>query len=225
MPWDRACNLKHAAERDATAALDEVEWNEVKDKLDVRIGSDSTYGKVYRVPLQNGMAVAVKIWDHDPMQAEEINIARKLGRMAEKNPDLPYPIVKGAGDLPGNRHYLISELAVGDINQMFALAREHKGNISEWAATYENWAPVASLADWKAMIFRRVKCAAEHLHKDGFAHLDAHRGNFMCLKSGKVVIHDFGTCKRVTPERIEEDEQLLRTHFDGWGKKYEDFTV
>jgi len=217
MAWVKGCHFRHAAARDATAALEQVDWDEVKDKLDVRIGSESSYGKVYRVTLKGGTAVAVKVWKDEPAQNnDEVGIARRLGRLAEEDPNLPYPIVKGAGDLPGQRHYLISELAVGDINQMFAAARKNKADIGTWAAAYENWDPVTTLAEWKAMIMTRVQCAVNQMHADGYAHMDAHRNNFMCLKSGKVVIHDFGTSETITPEGVRQDKEHLQDHFGGW---------
>ena len=162
---------------------------------------------------------AVKIWDDglDDGDDHEVAIATQLGLAAAANPDLPFPIVKGGGRR-GPLNFLISELAVGDINQLFALARKHakEGTLEAWCAQFPNWGVATTLQEWKGMIFARITCALKTLHAYGYAHLDAHRGNFMCLESGKVVIHDFGTTVPITSAAATQDAQMLNEHYSGW---------
>ena len=54
------------------------------------------------------------------------------------------------------------------------------------------------------------------IHELGYAHLDAHKGNFLILKSGKVIIHDFGTTVPVSKLNIKLDYDTFQDHFHTW---------
>ena len=67
-------------------------------------------------------------------------------------------------------YYLISELAIGDLNQIF-----------------ENMDGV----DPSPLIIG-AECALRKLHDVGYTHGDPHLGNFLLMEDKRVVIHDFG---------------------------------
>lgn len=66
--------------------------------------------------------------------------------------------------------YLISELGLGDLNQIFELT---------------------DIVDPSPLIIG-AECALRKLHQLGYTHGDAHLGNFLLMEDNRVVIHDFG---------------------------------
>ena len=57
-------------------------------------------------------------------------------------------------------------------------------------------------------LLEQAMYALDALHKRGYAHGDAHLGNFMVLKSGFVVVHDFDKTKPIgtTPLATKEND-------------------
>lgn len=67
-------------------------------------------------------------------------------------------------------YYLISELGLGDLNQIFEFT---------------------DIVDPSPLIIG-AECALRKLHQLGYTHGDPHLGNFLLMEDNRVVIHDFG---------------------------------
>ena len=162
----------------------------------------------------------------------KVSIASYLGNLAYSDRDMPYPICFGSGVLDADLaeeygfskrcHYLISELATGDMTQLFEDARAHGPDLREWA--HQRFPllfaaeGVLTLKQWRnEMAFHAFNCL-QQLHADGFTHLDCHLGNFMVLNSGKMVIHDFGTTEDATAENVADDFEMFKEHWNNWIK-------
>ena len=226
--WIREPLWGHTTQREVLAATQSpIAYSSLEIKE--RIGSDSSNGKVY-LALTNGRKFALKVFDPNEESATEVDIATRLGEMAKTNQDLPFPMTFGAGTVPEKdlrafglkpgAQYIVSELAVADLAQMFAEARKAKDHLATWSK--ENMPTllptgVMSLAKWKQEVAFHAYCCLRKLHEVGYAHLDPHQGNFMVLDSGKIVIHDFGTTKPKMAEIIEADFSWFATHFEKWG--------
>ena len=138
----------------------------------VRIGSDSSNGKVYKIDLKE-YSLALKVFV--PKEGEdELSIATKLGNMTKEDQDLPFPISFGSGKITKEKHlklfgvprgaeYLVSELAAGDLVQVFQEAREakRKGELTTWSKErmpllFPNG--VSTLSEWKKEIAFQAFC-------------------------------------------------------------------
>lgn len=82
--------------------------------------------------------------------------------------------------------WLISELAVGDLNQVPNPIKYKKDSL----------------------------CALEALHKAGYCHGDVHLGNFLLLRGNMVVIHDFGNSEIVSQDGIKSDFERFAEAWD-----------
>jgi len=226
LPWIRDPIWTHTVARDEAAALPKVLFGQLT--VGKRIGSDSSNGRAYLATAGSNAYVLKVI----PSGETEIEIAIRLGEMAKKNPDFPYPITYGSGRLPHDKlkafgvskdaTYLVSEVASGDVAQFFKEAREanERGLLSSWAKTHMPLlfpTGVESIQEWKKEVAFHAYCCLKKLHAHGYAHRDAHQGNFLVLKSGKIVIHDFGTTTPVDTDGVAEDNRLFSLHFANWG--------
>jgi serine/threonine protein kinase len=177
--------------------------------IERRIGSQSMNAMVYEGSVE-GQRVAVKFmprvyrdsWDW------EVRVAQLLGNMALRDPGKPFPIVVGSGEttveLPENfpkavlaskETARINAVAQGK-NKLEALlvAQESKFTkkvyarylISELATS-----DLQSVSD-PSSYRKQMKCALRELHSAGYAHGDAHLGNFLLTPDNAVLIHDFG---------------------------------
>jgi serine/threonine protein kinase len=238
LEWIREPLWEHTVNRDAAARQRDLAYADLVVLR--RIGSDSANGQVYLCQTPTGTTVATKVFVPD-VGSQELEIAMHLGRAARHNPDLPFLMTYGAGEMtPGARAalrarsllpprldrdgamYLISEVAGGDLVQIFTEARgaNRNGTLSAWAATkmpllFPNG--VTSMAAWRKEVAFHAFCCVRKLHEMNIAHLDPHQGNLMILQSGKLVIHDFGTSKAKTPGRVTCDYGSLGAALGAWG--------
>ena len=183
-----------------------------------RIGSASAVGQAFRATVRsNGIEVAVKI---TPVAAE-IELAQELGEKALDNLDEPYPMVFGSGRKPGleKEFYIISELAAGDFRQIWNETKAHKANLKQWCdihlSAHGTWPETVTRRMVMEKLLQQAMYALDALHNRGYVHGDAHFGNFMVLRSGFVVVHDFDKTKPIgtTPLATKEnDASSLTAH-------------
>jgi hypothetical protein len=230
--WVREPLWEHTVSREAVLAASRVPVTFEGLTIGARIGSDSSNGEVYLATARSGHKYALKLFNPNEESATELEIATRLGGVTKTDLDLPFPLTFGSGLVPPaflfefkmkpGAQYLVSELANGDLVQLFTAARESMsvaGGLSHWAATHMPLlfpCGVASIAAWKKEVAFHAFCCMRKLHALGYAHLDSHQGNFMALGSGKIVIHDFGTTKPATPETVAKDFDTFFEIFEGW---------
>lgn len=213
-------------------------------KLLRQIGSDSAHGIVYEAKYkyeQQDFNMAIKFmprYKGDTCK-EELVIAKELGTRAMNDPTLPFPIFVGGGnaripfpkesqkaydigkeavkrkvfkekkskpealracvkateeDFPEevDAVYLISELAVEDVQQSENPFKYYKG----------------------------MHCSLDKLHEFGYIHGDPHLGNFLILKDGSVIIHDFGSSGAIgSHNSITEDFKFWRNALNKYEKR------
>lgn len=204
-----------------------------------RIGSPSASGVVLRCLAPTGRMVAVKVFVPPPGSAE-VAVAIAVGAAARRDLDLPFPMTYGTGAMTSgalaalagrgllpaalNRQgavYLISEFAAGDLWQVAAEAAAAGGGaVSEWARSRMPLLfphGVTTAQAWRAEVAFHAFCCMRKLHDVGVAHGDIHPGNMLVLRSGKVVIHDFGAAAPLTPGRAAYDYSKYAQAFHGWG--------
>lgn len=177
--------------------------------LERRIGSQSMNAMVYEGSVE-GQRVAVKFmprvyrdsWD------QEVQVAQLLSNMALRNPGKPFPIVVGSGktmvelptNFPGQQGAIQETARINAVEQgkskreALLIARESKIK----SAVHARYL-ISELArsDLQSVInpssYReQMECALRELHSAGYAHGDAHLGNFLLTPDNAVLIHDFG---------------------------------
>ena len=179
-------------------------------KIEQRIGSDSRNAVVYEGDVK-GRRVAVKCmplvfgnsWD------DEVRIAQLLSNRALQDLGKPFPIVVGSGktiiELPpefGNSLAAWQETArinavKGGSNrrQSLRIMQAQKDRIDNVYARYlisELAASDLQSVRDPSMYRDQMECALRELHSAGYAHGDAHLGNFLLTPDDEVLIHDFG---------------------------------
>jgi serine/threonine protein kinase len=233
VPWIRAFTWSHTRERDELARR-ELDLAVSSVTVIAKIGSESSNGIVFKVAYE-GMFFAMKVVPTSKANVE-VKIALRLGAEARVDPDLPFLMTYGSGELSAEEAatygfqcpcvYIIMELAAGDVKQAFydvrkAFATDGPSGLAQWAHRNQRllFTDVAllSMAEWKDTMAWQMYCAMKKLHDCRLVHLDIHQGNFLVLNSGKVVISDFGSTEKAnTLNEMWAETEHFREAFFNW---------
>ena len=237
--WNSECNYHHPLTRDKTAAHPSLTLQDVI--LKERIGSNSSVGIVYRAESTDGtMAVAVKFTPFlggNENPEKEMEIAHYLGKLAKENPDLPFPITFGYGNtainLPdnygqrerANKENIRRSMIKQGFSRGQAMRAAHQNrlpeNFNRPTTNFSLWLISELAIGDLTQVPKPIKykkdslCALEALHKAGYCHGDVHLGNFLLLKGGMVIIHDFGNSEPFTQIGKQRD---LDRFAEAWNK-------